>query len=239
MGRLGVGGARRAGRRAAAGGLDRRGDRGRSRRLPHGRHGAARQAHLGHRGELEGRHRRLQRELPRGPPAHHLAAGRQGRPVQHVLRVRPERHDGDPVQGRAAGAEPDPRPPGPGHLPLHDLPDLGVQQQPGPPPAVPRGPDRGRPDPVRDLGAVVPGRRRRVPDQDRRPLGAAQGRGGRGRGDLHRSGRPRAGPPPTRGTCSTTASARSLISTASCRTCSTPTPTIDRDGPGPWLLHTT
>src|SRR4029077_7282360 len=31
----------------------------------------------------------------------------------------------------------------------------------------------------------------------------------------------------TRGTCSTTASARSPISTASCRTCSTPTPTTD------------
>ena len=35
-------------------------------------------------GQLEGRHRRLQRELPRGAPAHDLAAGRQGRPVQHA-----------------------------------------------------------------------------------------------------------------------------------------------------------
>lgn len=115
------------------------------------------------------------------------AAGRQGRRGEHLRGVRSARHDGCAVQGRAAGAPADRRPPGPGHRPLHGLPDGGVKQQPDAHPAVPARAAGGRPDPLRVLGAAIPAQGRpRVLGRRHQALGATEGGRRRGRGDLRR-----------------------------------------------------
>ena len=147
-----------AGRRPAVARVAGPGHHRRPRRVPDGGHAPGREAGLGRAGQLEGHRRRVQRELPRRPPAReeHQAAGRARRPVQHLLRARPARDDGDPVQGCAAAAARDARSPEPGDLPLHGVPDRGLQLQPDPHPAVPRRAARGRPQPLRVLGTAVP-----------------------------------------------------------------------------------
>ena len=127
-----------------------------------------------------------------------------------------------PYKGVLAELQRDRRSPEPGDLPLHDLPDVGFQQQPGAPSAVPLGAARGRQDPLRGMGTLVQGRRRRVPGKDRRALGAAQGRRAGGCRDLPGVGGRAPIDARTPATSSTIANARSPTSTGSCRTCSTP-----------------
>ena len=94
---------------------------------------------------------------------------------------------GDPVQGRAAPAARDPRPSGHRDLPLHRLPDRGVQLQSHAHPAVPRGAAGGGPQPVRVLGTAVPHRRPGPSGLGpQRALGPAAAGRRRGRRDLGR-----------------------------------------------------
>ncbi len=184
VGRLGVGSARRPRRRPVAAGLARRRHPQGPRRLPHGGHVPQGEADLVRRRQLEGRRRRVQRVLPRAGAAPHPAAGRQGRPRDAHLRVRPPLDDGRPAQGRAAQAAGEPRPPVGGDLPLHDLPDERVQQQPRAPAAVPVGAGRAQQDAVRDLGTLVQDRRSRLHRAHAAALGPPEDRRGRGRVDL-------------------------------------------------------
>ena len=86
-----------------------------------------------------------------------------------------------PYKGVLARLAGDPRPSGHRHLPLHRLPDRGVQLQPDAHPAVPGGAAVGGPQPIRVLGTAIRRPGPELPGRGERALGTPEegGRGGR------------------------------------------------------------
>ena len=92
--------------------------------------------------------------------------------LQRLLRVRPQRDDGHPVQGRAGGADETARPPGLAICHYTIFPTSVFNNNPDHLQLFRAVPIAVGPDQVRNLGAVVSRRRRRVPEKLQHPTGS-------------------------------------------------------------------
>ena len=153
MGRLGVDQSRWPRRRTPAARLDRFGDHHRPWPVQDGEHAAPRKDRGRPRCELQGRGRRVQRGVPRVRVAPHRPRVRQVGEGHGVSPERSPRHDVRAPSRQPRQAHGHGRPPPLHDLSLRGLPHIGVQQQPGPDPAVPVDPARPRAHAVHHLGA--------------------------------------------------------------------------------------